>query len=479
MAVWYSTTDCTYVAANQFSVTGDLTTQFPATIRVRVSCSGVWKYASVSSSSYGGVTTVVTLDASVLTNPASSCEVGGAITGDEGSLPDHDHSASGAGGSGVTGTAPAHEISGSNIRFRKPNLDWGDWFDISGGPKGLQGDQGVQGAQGYQGSDGSGGGSSNDIPAIIYKDADEITVPAGTYYSQGHRIKGQYQVTDGLESWVVSSNTDVDLQDEVVGGLTSGTSGGWYCLFMLGASSFVFLPMVVVYAISESGGVTTINPGDHGGNGAAANNAFVNANDVFNDYRLVYLGDWNDTNHGTIYTISDTVDSTPDEIKVASDITGVVSTKDWFQMIPPSGIDYLYLGVVRYNTYNYLDAFLRNGWRTDWTEFGGYINGVTNLTQNDTNVTEYIPPLATFAILNPYISGSSTDYVKIYFYSFTSAVIYEGEWACEENGTITVRDQVTIPLWQRGTIRNRFIKEDGGGVAAANTGRIYVCGWIE
>lgn len=163
MTIWHNTTACTYVSVNQFKVTGDVASQFPETIRVRVKCGASWKYGSVIGTSLSGGNTTITIDTQVLDDSAATCEVGGVTSGDSGSVPKHDHS-----GSGVKGEPPDHQVSGATVRFEKPDTSFGDWMDLSSGPQGSQGaqgsdgDAGPQGDQGVQGPQGYAGGAVGD-----------------------------------------------------------------------------------------------------------------------------------------------------------------------------------------------------------------------------------------------------------------------------------------------------------------------------
>lgn len=74
--------------------------------------------------------------------------------------PQGDKGATGATGpqgpQGNTGLAPAHEWSGSSLRFKNPNGTWAAFSNLIGpvGPIGPQGNQGIQGPQGVAGPEG-------------------------------------------------------------------------------------------------------------------------------------------------------------------------------------------------------------------------------------------------------------------------------------------------------------------------------------
>lgn len=63
------------------------------------------------------------------------------------------------GATGDAGPMPAHEWSGTSVRFQNPNLTWGAYIDVEGiqGPQGIQGIQGIQGPTGATGPAGAAG----------------------------------------------------------------------------------------------------------------------------------------------------------------------------------------------------------------------------------------------------------------------------------------------------------------------------------
>ena len=79
----------TYIAANQFSVTGNQTADFHAGRRVKAALTGGDVYSTISGSVFGAVTTVTLFD-SELDNTLTKVWYG-IGWGSEGSLPDHTH----------------------------------------------------------------------------------------------------------------------------------------------------------------------------------------------------------------------------------------------------------------------------------------------------------------------------------------------------------------------------------------------------
>lgn len=242
MAIWHNTIDCIYLANNQFKVAGDLTSQFPITIRVRILCQSSWKYGSVVNTNLDNGDTIVTIDAHVLNNLASSCEVGGATSGEYGSIPKHDHS-----GSGVKGKVADHQISGTSVRFEKPDRDFGEWMDLSSGPQGAQGVQGNKGNDGYQGYQGVQGDQG---------DVGGLTGAQGYQGAQG---------AQGSNGTGIASNTANDVF--VIYGSTAhlypipGSDGHLYIWdkFVTVTSDIELQPYSSSdYLISESGGTVSI-----------------------------------------------------------------------------------------------------------------------------------------------------------------------------------------------------------------------------
>lgn len=121
-----------YISANSFKVATNVSAYFLPTERVVVDCNGTLVYSSVYSVSYADGWTTVTLTESVLTDPCGVCNVGGVIAGDTGNLPDHDHSKTGQGGTGVIGSPAQYEWNGTQIRFKNTGGSWGEWVDIGG-----------------------------------------------------------------------------------------------------------------------------------------------------------------------------------------------------------------------------------------------------------------------------------------------------------------------------------------------------------
>ena len=87
----------TYVGATSFTVLGNLETTFTAGRRVKCNCGADgYKYGTVVTSVYSDPSTTVTLSAESddLTSNLTAVEYGVLSTGDDSSIPEHDHASS-------------------------------------------------------------------------------------------------------------------------------------------------------------------------------------------------------------------------------------------------------------------------------------------------------------------------------------------------------------------------------------------------
>ena len=319
-------------------------------------------------------------------------------------------------------------------------------------------------------------------PSIKYKDADEITVPEGLYYPVKHRVKGQYKGAGSISAaWDLSSPVDVDVDapGTLIGGKSTGGTGSWYSLFMTSASTFLVLPFVRVDVISFGSGETTINPAAHD-DGTTADNTFVTANDDFNGYRLMYISF--DSDDGTIWEISDTVNSTPDEIKVASDITSIVSAGDWLQMLPADG-NYVYLGTIRIDNSGNLRQFTKAGWEYQF-QTRVSINLNKSTTAANTDLAQVVPPNAKIYHGGVYAQGGAGSIkIQITFYSGTSGTDDFGsrrlDTDANSSNSLASNWSQSFVLTAVSLIRNKVFKDIGAGDVAADYGNIDSIGWEE
>lgn len=329
----------------------------------------------------------------------------------------------------------------------------------------------------------SGGGPAPDYtpPSMKWKDINEVTLPIGRYYKAGHRLDGQYQDTTNMSSYwdlAAAVNVDVDAPGTMIGG---DVISSWYSLWMTSASTFLVLPYIRVDAIAYSAPNTVINPADHA-DGTTANNNFVSANDCFNTYRLMQLCDT--TYHGTIHTIADSVDGTPDQILITGDVTAQIAATEWLQMIPPSGAACLYLGDIGFDASGNLIEFDMPG---KWTySYSPYIQINGNLHATDyanTDLGLAVPPTAKEVqfVLNAGSGGTSAQGVQI-------SVAWRGasntEWwsmTLSSDGSVVPQfrksQSVWAPLQIKSKIRNMIRIDIGTSWIAATYGDFRVYGF--
>jgi len=322
-------------------------------------------------------------------------------------------------------------------------------------------------------------------PDILYKDADEIYLPAGRYYKMGgDRHRGQYrEPSQGY--WTVASDLAVDLDGTYSAGVTSGMLGAakvnssWYSLFLMSNSVVLVLPYLRIKAIAYSDPSTTINPGDHL-TGGSNDNGFLLANDAWNNYRLVKKSIGN-TYNGYIYTIADSVNGTPDQVLIAGDKTGELAALDWLQMIPPAGTPCLYLGTVGLDSGGNLIQFNKSGWRT---QFYGLIavTGNRATSADNTEIAAAIPPSARIVYFGTYVSSeaSSADFVRATIYSGTSGSTGQGYASVGQQAAgayLKNESNHTFLLTVTSFIRNQMTRYPGP--AAADVGEFCFSGWEE
>ncbi|MDQ7785753.1 MAG: hypothetical protein RDU20_22925 [Desulfomonilaceae bacterium] len=242
-------------------------------------------------------------------------------------------------------------------------------------------------------------------PAVKYKDSSTIVVPAGRYYRAGWRLDGQYQgLVDMASYWDVHTSFDVDVKDpaNMVGG---ETSDAWYSIFMIAAGGVMVLPFIRADAAAYASGYTQIFPADHN-DGTTDNATFVNADDCFNDYRLVLLT--MGTHHGKVYTIADTMNGATDSLNIGGDVSGEIQATEWLQMIPPEGTPCLYLGCIRLQSDGTLKRFHKTGWQylyDPYVEVAG--NGA--VSPGNTEIGRAVPPTAATLAFSFY-AGQSGGY---------------------------------------------------------------------
>jgi hypothetical protein len=240
-------------------------------------------------------------------------------------------------------------------------------------------------------------------PDIYYKDADEIYVPAGYYNKCGPRINGRYyQNAYYSHYWQVDTDFAVDI-DAVFSAVPTKSPGmidgakvnsSWYSVWMIGPDpeDILILPYIRVKTITYSSPSTTINPGSHN-NYTVAAAGFFTSDDAFNGCYLNKI-----QRRGSVrdFVIDDCVNTTPDQIIVAEDMTGSVAVGDWLLMSPGSYATEgksLYLGTIQIDSSGDLREFYKDGWVTQIrSSTSSSLNNSTSAATTDLAVN--VPPVA-------------------------------------------------------------------------------------
>ncbi|MEW6138902.1 MAG: hypothetical protein AB1733_11775 [Thermodesulfobacteriota bacterium] len=333
-------------------------------------------------------------------------------------------------------------------------------------------------------SSSGGGGALPDYcpPAMKYKDSDEIIIPKGRYYRLGHRIDGQYQDLNSAASYwdlAASLEIDVDAPGTMIGG---DVASSWYSVFLTGEQTALVLPFIRAKTVFFSDPNTIISPANHD-DGTTGNNNFLSADDELNGYRLVLLS--NTVSHyGKVFTISDCVNGTPDQICISGDQTPHIQATDWLQTIPPQSVPSLYLGSIRLDSSGNIVQFYRTNWQV---QYASYIQvaGVLNTTESNTDLGAAVPPTA--KKLQSHItinSGGGTNAAGM------SANIYSGTAGTNlvttlfyASTTAHVEHRMGMPfdllLTAVASMRNKFLMHNGTAWVAATEGYFRICGFEE
>ena len=340
-------------------------------------------------------------------------------------------------------------------------------------------------------------------PSFYWKDADEITIRSGDYYPLGYRVQGHYQNLAGNNTkWNVPSDYDVEVDLTYNSGVTNGSLGGfcttsisqWCSVFMLAANNILILPIFAVYAIdydTTHTGKTTITPGDKEGD--AVENGLLLANDVWNDYRLVLVPGLDDDYAGP-WTIEDSVNQTNDEVIINGDITSYVVVETKLQMIPPSGIDFLYLGSILMTSIGIIE-FKRNGWLFQWCYPRHQNMQKSSSACGNTGAAHCSPPFARMGYLGTAVwsLNESTRYgcaCGLNIGSSGGVVIYDPDDITSCASAMIMRTGQASTWWRAMTHHTfpvnsypGFIRsvatQDQTGVQAAHNAKSYWQGYLE
>jgi hypothetical protein len=342
----------------------------------------------------------------------------------------------------------------------------------------------------------SAGGAIPDYcpPAIKYKDTSSLYIPKGRYYRAGSRFRGQYQDISSMGlSWDLTSTLAVTITGPYVPGTTAGILGGkvansWYSVFMVGntAADILLLPYIRINLVdynSSNTGYTTIKPGSHDSSGVA-DNSFLTANDQWNTYRLMKYAIAMDTTDGSVLTIADTVNGTPDQVLITGDQVSTGATLavgDYLQMLPPSGTQCLYLGSIRFDGSGNLRGFTKQGWKYKH-KVSIEVAGNKSTSFDNTEVIPGVPPTASLAYVTAIVSsgGSAVTQVRCELSHGTADnnTLDDFLFSGSSSATTQLTSPCAFPMSATSLIRNRFTQYAGSN-AGATTGTLRLTGFEE
>ena len=192
----------------------------------------------------------------------------------------------------------------------------------------------------------------------------------------------------------------------------------------------------------------------------ALNNGFMVANDTWNNYRLVRMK-YGDANDNKVYTIADTVNGSPDQILISTDVTSEISLADWFMMIPSTETDFVYIGSVFFDSNGNLTNFIKNGWITSFMG-ASQIALLQNQGHANLDLGGVCPPVASsirgYVLFDPQ-ADQTTDLTLMYLDSGTT-----GDNVMLDIPGINFGSAAT---WRRGTGYFNF------PISATNNMRVY------
>ncbi|MFH1114796.1 MAG: hypothetical protein V1792_12850 [Pseudomonadota bacterium] len=301
-------------------------------------------------------------------------------------------------------------------------------------------------------------------PAIKYRDTGSITVPAGRYYRAGWRLDGQYRDVHNMASyWDVETAFEADVDDAatMIGGVAPSS---WYSVFMTAAAGILVIPFIrAVSAVYDGSAYTGIRPAEHN-DGVTDNSTFVDADDCFNGYRLMLLT--LGTHHGNIYTIADTANGTPDSISIAGNVSSEIQAGEWLQMIPPDGMDCLYLGCIRLES----DGTVKRFHKTNWLyQYDPYIEvaGNADVSLGNTEIGGAVPPTASTMAFSFFAGQDGGNAV--------ASVDLQIAYGLDGNKTPTGKGYFNINTWD--SYKRCTVTFPGLPVTAVSRLRNCACGW--
>jgi hypothetical protein len=366
------------------------------------------------------------------------------------------------------------------------------------GPTGPQGNPG--GPVGPTGSTGPQGEVGPPGPNIVYSpdhlpldftwvDTTTLRIRRGRYYRGGHKWRGKYQdLTRIVNYWDIPADLTVNVFGTYSEGDTSGLLGGakavstWYSVFLVGSTQadVLVLPFIRVKSASVNAGRTTVALGKND-NSITSETSLLLSNGLWNNYRLLKVSD--DAADGTVLIIENSINGTPDDtITVFGDqVTAGANlvAGNWLQMLPKTGTDCCYLGVIRVYVDGSLHYFAKSG--GDYVLPTTWISGNLSASPGNTFIGTAVPPIAVEASLTvkaSITSPTSGQYaVCDLFAGVTGSLLSAQLYSPNTDAT----QSVTWNLSSVCQIRNRFSKftQPLNTYEPATTGTFLVGGFRE
>jgi hypothetical protein len=190
---------------------------------------------------------------------------------------------------------------------------------------------------------------------------------------------------------------------------------------------------------------------------------------------------------GTVYTIADTVNGTPDQILITGDKTAEIATKDWLKLMPPASVDFLELGFIRIDdSGNLLQMYHSPNREYKYTGFVS-ISGNKGTAAANTEVSAAVPPTArkVAGVVGLYDWIVNMHGLRCETYDGTSGANQQHVTEVWENLNrtgMTIYDYFEHNMNAISIIRNRFIYKDSsnaeqaisaGGTANLSIARIW------